>query len=474
MSGSLVGGVWVRRFVLGVALFVAWSAASGPGSVWLSAQSGSITGAPTTVTQPSSDATRFWPEWRGPLHTGVAPHAQPPIEWSEGTNIRWKIEIPGLGSATPVVWGDRLFVLTAVPTDARSSSGPGFFRRLTTRIMRGVSATHVQRFIVLALDRRDGSVIWEHLAHEAAPHEGTHGTGTWASPSAVTDGEVVCAFFGSSGLYCYDFDGDPLWETDLGDMQIKMSFGEGASPTIYRDLLIVPWDHEGESFIVAFDKRTGRERWRTARNEKTSWTSPLVVELEEGAQIVTSATGAVRSYNVESGELLWLDQGVTENAIPSPVAGDGLVFVTSGYRGSRLAAIDLATATGDITGSPAVVWSVDRDTPYVPSPVLLDGQLYVLKSNSGVLTAYDARSGDVRYGPERLPGIRNVYASPVAAGGRLYVTSREGTTLVVRAGPIFEVLATNVLDDGFDASPAVVDGEIYLRGRQFLYAIASD
>jgi outer membrane protein assembly factor BamB len=315
-------------------------------------------------------------------------------------------------------------------------------------------------------------VIWERVAQEELPHEGTHRTGSWASPSAVTDGEVICAFFGSRGLYCYDLDGRPLWETDLGDMRIRMGFGEGASPTLYRDLLIVLWDHEGDSFLVAFDKRTGRERWRTPRDEDTSWTSPLVVELEEGAQVVTSATGAVRGYDVDTGRLVWHDQGVTQNAIPSPVAADGVVFVTSGYRGNRLAAIDLSAASGDVRESAAVIWSVDRDAPYVSSPLLHDGQLYVLKGNSGVLTSFDARTGARRYGPERLSGIRNVYASPVAAGGRVYVTSRDGTTIVLRTGPTFEILAVNTLDDGFDASPAIVDGEIYLRGQQFLYCIA--
>ncbi len=420
------------------------------------------------------EAAQFWPEWRGPLHSGVAPAGDPPVTWSESSNVRWKIELPGLGSATPVIWGDRLFVLTAVSTGEPARSGPGFFSRLRTRIMRGVSATHVQQFVVLAIDRRDGSVLWERVAREAAPHQGTHGTNTWASPSAVTDGEVVCASFGSSGLYCYDLDGRPLWEADLGDMRTKMSFGEGASPTLHGDLLIVPWDHEGQSFIAAFDKRTGRERWRTPRDEETSWSTPLVIEGEGGAQVVTSATGAVRSYDAATGELRWWDDGVTENAIPTPVSADGLVFVTSGYRGNRLAAIDLSAAAGDIRGADAVVWSVDRDTPYVPSPLLLDGQLYLLKSNSGVLTAYDAATGERRYGPERLRGIRNVYASPVAAGGRLYVTSREGATAVLRAGPEFDVLAVNVLDDGFDASPALAGDEIYLRGRQFLYCIAAD
>lgn len=431
-----------------------------------------VLAAELVVAQGGADAFRFWPAWRGPLGTGVSPEGKPPVDWSESHNVKWKIPLPGTGSGSPVVWQDRVFVLAAIPTEEEASSRPGFFARLRQRFMQGVSATHVQRFVVLALDRQDGGIIWERVAEEVAPHQGTHETNTWSSPSAVTDGDVICAFFGSVGIFCYDLDGRLLWETDLGDMQTKMSFGEGASPALYRDLLIVPWDHEGDSFLAAFGKRTGRERWRTPRDEKTSWSSPLVVELEEGAQVVTTATGAVRAYDVETGRLRWWDEGLTENAIPSPVAAGGMVFVTSGYRGSRLAAIDLMQAEGDISGSQAVVWSVNRDTPYVPSPVLHEGLLYVLKGNSGMLSSFDALTGFRHYGPERLPDVRNVYASPVAAAGRLYITGRDGATAVVRAGQTFEVMSTNTLEDGFDASPAIVEGEIFLRGQRFLYCIA--
>ncbi len=424
--------------------------------------------------QTPPDTERFWPQWRGPHGTGAAPHADPPTSWSETSNVRWKAEIPGLGSATPVIWGDRVFVLTAVSVGDEVSSSDGVFSRLRRRILGGAGASHAQQFVVLALDRSDGHVVWERVTHEELPHEGRHGTGTWASPSAVTDGEVLCAFFGSRGLYCYDLDGKPLWDTDLGDMRIRMGFGEGASPVLYQDRLIALWDHEGDSFIVSFDKRTGREHWRTPRDEMTSWTTPLVVEVEGGAQVVTSATGAVRAYDVDTGRLVWQDEGVTLNAIPSPVSADGVVFVTSGFRGNRLAAIDLAQARGDISGTDAVRWSVDRDTPYVPSPVVHDGLLYLLKSNNGILTSFDADTGARHYGPERLPGIRSVYASPVVADDRLYVTSREGTTVVLRTGPVLEILATNTLDDQFDASPAVVDGELYLRGARALYCIAAD
>ncbi len=427
---------------------------------------------PVIVLGAQSEADRFWPQWRGPRGTGVAPHGDPPLTWSETTNIRWKVEIPGRGSASPIVWGDRVFVLTAIPTGEQAASREGLFGRLVRRFSGGVAPTTVLRFVIRAHDRRDGRLLWERVAREELPHEGSHATGSWASPSAVTDGEIVCAFFGSRGLYCYDMEGDLQWEHDLGDMRIRMGFGEGASPALHQDRIIVNWDHQGDSFITAFDKQTGREIWKVERDEITSWTTPLVVEHGDRAQVVTSATNRVRSYDVETGRLLWQSQGVTMNAIPSPVAADEMVYVTSGFRGSRLMAIRLAAASGEITDSDAIAWSLNRDTPYVPSPLLHDGTLYLLKSNSWILSAYHAATGAKHYGPERLRGIRSVYASPVAAKDRVYITGRGGATLVIRHGPSFGVLATNTLDDDFDASPAIVDGEIYLRGSRYLYCIA--
>ncbi len=414
-----------------------------------------------------------WPQWRGPLATGVAPSGDPPLRWSETENIRWKVPIPGRGSASPVVWGDYVYVLSAVPAGEGENS-TGFFGRLRNRIVGTTGADELLHFVIMAINRRDGSIAWERTAVTEQPHEGRHNTNSWASASAVTDGEVVCAFFGSRGLYCYDMDGSLLWDRDFGDMRIRLGFGEGASPALHGDSIFLVWDHQGPSFIAALDKWTGAERWRVDRDEETAWTTPLVVDHDGRTQVVTSATDRIRSYSAETGALLWEGEGVTENAIPSPVAGDGVVYVTSGYRGSRLYAVDLRRAQGDISGSDAIVWSFDRDTPYVPSPVLHDGVLYFTKSNSGILTAVDAASGQTLYGPERLPGIREIYASPVVANGRLYITSRDGTTLVLATGPEMRALATNVLEDAIDASAAVVGGEIYLRGAEFLYCIAGD
>ena len=415
-----------------------------------------------------------WPQWRGPLATGVAPDTNPPSEWSEFGNVRWKIAVPGHGSASPIVWGEHVFVLTSVPMGEGKGEGQGFIGRLRSRLRGTRGTSELQRFMLIAFDRKNGSVVWERTAVTAQPHEGRHGTGSWASGSAVTDGEVICAFFGSRGLYCYDLEGTLLWDRDFGDMSIRNGFGEGASPAIYGDSIVIVWDHQGQSFIAALDKLTGDERWRADRDEITSWSTPLIVEHEGRTQVVTSATDRVRSYDFETGRLVWEGDGVTLNAIPTPVTDGGIVYLMSGYRGNQLYAVDLAKARGDITGTDAIVWSLDRDTPYVPSPVIHDGILYFTKSNSGVLSAYAAATGQKLYGPERLPGIRDIYASPVVAGGRLYITSRDGTTLVVESGPEFEVIATNTLEDDIDASAAVVGGEIYLRGQRYLYCIATD
>jgi outer membrane protein assembly factor BamB len=409
-------------------------------------------------------APRFWPEWRGPQATGANDQADPPVEWGESKNVRWKVEIPGRGMASPVVWGDRVYLLTAVPVGVTGDA---------SHAPRG-SARGVHRYTVMAINRKDGKVAWQHVAREEEPHESAHqDNGTWASSSAVTDGQYLIASFESRGVYAYDMNGKLVWQKDLGDKRMRNEFGEGSTPTIYRDRIVVVWDHQGESFIVALDRTTGRELWRAVRDEIDTWATPLVVESNGRAQVVTGGMKQLRSYDLETGKLVWHSAGTTMNAIPSPVTADGMVFVMSGFRGSNLKAIKLAEATGDVTGSGAIAWQLDRDTPYVPSPLLYKGVLYFLKSNSGLLSAFDAKTGQPQYSVQRLDGVDEVYSSPVAARDRVYVTSRGGTTLVLRHGARFEVMAKNVLEDGFDASAALVDREIYMRGYKYLYCIAA-
>ena len=363
------------------------------------------------------------------------------------------------------MWGDRLFVLTAVPKgmDPASAHEP-----------RGMATPRVlHQFVVLAINRKDGKVIWQQTAHESVPSEGSHqDNGTWASSSAVTDGQHVIASFESEGLYAYDMNGTPVWQKDLGDKVMRNEFGEGSTPVLHGKYLVVVWDHQAGSFIVALDKSTGTELWRARRDEIDTWATPLVVEHAGRPQVVTAGMNKLRSYDLETGKVVWETAGVTMNPIPSPVSEDGMVFVTSGFRGNSLKAIRLADARGDLSGPPALAWSIDRDTPYVPSPLLHDGIIYFLKTNSGVLSAFDAKTGKPHYQVQRLDAVPNVFSSPVAAAGRIYVVGREGTTAVLKPGPTFEMIGTNTLDDHFDASPALVEREMYLRGARYLYCLA--
>jgi len=368
-----------------------------------------------------------------------------------------------------VIWDNKVFVLTAVPAveNGAASHEP-----------RGGGAKVPHRFVVMALDRKTGKTIWERTAYEHTPHEGSHPQwGTWSSSSAMTDGERVYAFFDSFGLYAYDMNGTLLWSKDLGDKKMRSEFGEGQTPVLHGNRIVVQWDHQGQSFITALDKLTGNELWRTNRQEIDSWGTPLVIDHtgEHGgrAQVVATAMNKVVSYDLETGAVVWESPGLTMNPIPSAVYEDGIVIVTAGFRGNRLRAIRLGDAKGDITSTGAEAWTIDHDTPYVPSPLLYDGIVYFLKSNSGLLSAYDAKSGKPHYQLQRLEGVPNVFASPVGAKGRVYLTGQEGTTLVIKSGATYEVLAKNMLDDGFNASPALVDGELYLRGFKYLYSIGA-
>ncbi len=418
----------------------------------------------------SAAAGKNWMQWRGPAETGAALSGNPPTEFSETKNIKWKTEIPGKGHATPIVWGDQIIVLTAVPTDKKPATGEA--TQESGRLGPPSSATEfIHKFEVISVDKNTGKVLWERTVKEEIPMERTHNLGSWASDSPVTDGENIYAYFGSRGLYCLDFKGNILWDRDFGQMEIVMSFGEGSSPSIYKDKIIVVWDHEGASFIAALAKKTGKDVWKVERQEKTSWASPLIVEVNGKAQVITAATSKVRSYDFETGELVWECTGLTRNVIPNPVYADGMLYVMSGYRGNALLAIDLAKAKGDITATDAIVWKYMQDTPYTPSPVLMDGKLYFLKANNGSISCLDAKDGKVNYSNQTLPGIVNIYSSPTGAGGYLYIAG-DGVVDVIKAGPAFEMVSNNKLDDTFHASPVVIGNDLYLRGFKFLYCIS--
>jgi outer membrane protein assembly factor BamB len=425
-----------------------------------------VTLAATAHLAAADEGEKFWPQWRGPYATGVSRQANPPIEWSETKNIKWKVEIPGRGSSSPVVWGDRLYLQTAVPV--------GLHGEESHKPRGGINPRGPHAFKLLAIDRHTGKTVWEKTAREQTPHEPAHfENGTWASGSPITDGQHVIAYFESFGIYCYDLNGTLVWEKDLGDKRMRNQFGEGSTPVLHGNTLVVVWDHlGGQSFIVALDKRNGAELWRVDRDEIDTWATPLVVEQDGRAQVIVPGQKRLRSYDLASGKIVWETAGLTMNPIPSPVFENGMVFATSGFQGNSLKAIRIAGAAGDITDTGHVVWTLNRDTPYVPSPLLYDGVLYILKTNNGLLSAFDAQTGKPHYQVQRLEQAPNVFASPVGAAGRVYIAGRDGTTVVLEHGTAFELLAANTLDDGFDASPALVDRDLYLRGYRYLYAIS--
>ncbi|MEO5803403.1 MAG: PQQ-binding-like beta-propeller repeat protein [Verrucomicrobiota bacterium] len=447
---------------------------------------------------PSSESKQSWHQWRGPTATGSAPDANPPLEWSETKNAKWKIKTPGFGTSTPIIWGNRIFILTAIPTekktdvkksepapatantnapDARPRRGgpgrpggfggpgggpPGGFRSETP--------DEKYQFVVICLDRATGKTLWQKIAREEIPHEGHHRDHGFASASPVTDGQLLIAYFGSRGLHCYDFDGNLKWQKDFGHMQTKNSFGEGASPALYGNTVVINWDHEGDDFIVALDKRTGKELWRTPRDEGTGWSTPLIIDRDGKQQVVVNASGKVRSYDLANGKEIWSCGGQTANAIPTPVADAKTVYVTSGFRGSALQAITLGR-TGDLTGTDAIRWSHNKSTPYVPTPLLVDDLLYVVANNDAKLSCFDTKTGNAHFEAERLEGLYGIYASPVAAKDRVYVLGREGACLVLKKGAKLEILATNKLDDKTDSSIALVGNQLFIRGHENLYCI---
>lgn len=418
-----------------------------------------------------------WPNWRGPLHNGTSPDANPPIHWSETNNVRFKVPIPGESLASPIVHGDRVYVVTAVALDeAVYATNKDAAQAVVDRGEWPPKVAAVgHQFRVYAFDRDNGDLVWERLASERVPHESHYLDSSYACASPLTDGERLYVHFGSNGTYVYTLDGDLLWETDLGDMTARRGFGEASSPALSGDLLVVNWDHEGDSFIVALDKKTGREVWRTERpGEVTSWSTPLIVQHQGRNQVVVSATGRSRGYDLLTGKELWSLGGMTVNQIPTPIHNQGVVYLASGYRGNMLQAVDLATAKGELEGTEAVLWNYERDTPYVATPLLYGHNLYFIKHFRNILTVLDASTGEVRYNEVRLPDLRQIYSSPVGAAGRVYIFGRDGNALVLEDGPSFKILAHNVLDDDVDATPALVGDRMYVRGRHSLYCLEAD
>ena len=428
-------------------------------------------GSAGTVAENELDADKQWPHWRGPLHSGESPTAIPPVRWSETENLNWKTELPGRGHSTPIVWGNMIFVTAAVEVgeefEPPHPPRPGAHDNLPV--------TRAAEFYVIAVERESGKILWQRQVNELVPREGGHISASLASASVATDGIRVYAHFGSFGTYALDFDGKILWETQLGQMHSKHGHGEGASPIVHDGKLFIVWDHEEQSFVTALAADTGQEVWRVLRDEVTSWSSPIVVELDGQSQLVVNGTHRIRGYDTASGKVVWECGGLSNNVVASPVFNDGVLIAGSSYEKRAMLAIRLnSTTQGDITGTDRVLWNRQNLTPYVPSLLAFQEHLYYLRHYQGILSRVAIESGEDAPGPIRLQGFREIYASPIAADGKIYITDREGTTVVISADDYPRTLGINQIDDRVNASLAVVGGELFIRGEKALYSFANN
>ena len=412
-----------------------------------------------------------WPQWRGPSGQGTSDEKNLPTQWSANTNIKWKTSIAGRGHSSPIVWGNKIFLTTAI----EGALVPGA-KAVKHMYPEGeflhpdsVGADHKHLFKVICLDRQTGKILWEQTAFEGTPYDDRHRKSSFAAATPATDGKYVYAYFGTEGLYAFDMKGKLAWKADLGKIG-TVGMGTGTSPILYENLVIVQCDEEfGEgSFIVGVDKKTGKEVWRTPRKKiEVSWSTPLLVRTAKRAELITSGNEAIVAYDPATGKELWRHKGVDSNAIPSPVANSQLVFVSAGFPAKIAMAITLGGA-GDL--SDKVVWKYEKGTAYVPSPILYGDYLY-LTTDRGILTCLDARTGEVKYEGGRVPVPATFTASPIAFEGKILMTSEDGDTFVIKAGPRHEILATNTVGEPVYASPAVADGNIFIRGERNLYCI---
>ncbi|HYP09345.1 MAG TPA: PQQ-binding-like beta-propeller repeat protein [Bryobacteraceae bacterium] len=426
----------------------------------------------TLIAMTALAADDDWFRWRGPNNDGMA-RGDAPTEWSTTKNVAWKLSVPGKGHSSPVVWGNKLFLTTAVPirpVEAATPEPAGGGRG-----PRSAGMGHEYSFRLLCIDRNTGKILWDREATKSVPHEGYHSTyGSYASNTPATDGKHVVAFFGSRGVYVYDLDGKQVWNKQFPPMGMRLQFGEGVAPVLDGNSLYLKFDQQKGSYMLALDKNTGKQLWRVEReNEESSWSPPLVLTHNGRKMVVVSGDGKTRAYDPADGKVIWEAAGLGGNVIPAPVTMDDIVIVMSGFRNPNLLAIRLGRE-GDLTGTDAILWTNQRGNSYTPSPVLHEGKLYFL-TDSGMLSCFDAKTGKPFYHQQRLPKPYNFKSSPVGVNGKLYLASEEGDVIIVKMGEKFEVLATNPMPDHtFIATPAVVQGSLYLRSQDALYCIRAN
>ena len=415
-----------------------------------------------------------WPQWRGPDGQGVSVEKGLPDEWSDTKNVKWKTPISGLGHSSPIVWGKKIFLTTALYGEVIPGRPAGVTHKLSdcTDFVHpdavGANLTHT--FKVISLDRNSGKILWERVAYEGPVYDSRHRKASFASSTPATDGKYVFAFFGSEGLYAYDYNGKLIWKQQNFGKLGTASVGYGVSPVLYQNLVIMQCDDSGmNSFMAAFDKKTGKEVWRTPRRVDVTWTTPVLVHTARGVELVAAAAEAIIAYDPLTGKELWRHKGLESNAVPTPLVSNDLVVLTSGAP-NKIALAIRAGGTGDVTGTSQLVWTYNKGTAYVPSPILYGDYVY-LTTDRGLLTCLDAKTGKVEYEGARVSVPATFSASLVAYEGKILMTSEDGETFVLKAGPKHEIIRTNSLGEPVYASPAIADGGIFIRGEKHLFAI---
>lgn len=422
-----------------------------------------------------------WPSFRGERAGGVSEGAPAPVAWNveKNENVLWKVPIPGLSVASPIVWADRVFVVTAVSSDASKEKD---FRHGLYGDVEPHADTAAHTWKVYALDRKTGKTIWERVACQGLPKSKRHPKSSEASSTPATDGKYIVAFFGSEGLYTYDWNGKLVWKKDLGVLSAgwfydpDYEWGTASSPIIYKNMAIVQVDIQKDSFVAAYDIKTGKEIWKTMRDEIPSWGTPTVYEHKDGrAEIITQATKFIRSYDAKTGKELWRLGPNSEVTAPTPFVANDLIYVTNGYRFIQPIYAIKPGGSGDLslpkdqTKGDFIAWSTQRGGPYMPTPVVY-GDLFYTTNNQGILTVYHAKTGARLY-QQRL-GEGGAYSASVIAGdGKIYFTSEDGDVYVLKAGEKYELLAKNPVGDVLMATPALSGGVLYIRGIKNLVAI---
>lgn len=420
-----------------------------------------------------------WPSFRGPNASGVADGQQLPGSWNvkTGENVLWRMPIPGLAHSSPVVWGDQVFVTTAISSRPGATFKPGLYGDGDAS-----DDTSPHKWMLYAIDAGTGKISWERVAFDGPPRNKRHIKSTYASASPATDGRLVVAWFGSQGVFAYDMHGTPLWQVDLGRVDMgaydipSYEWGPASSPIIWNDLVILQVDTQADSFLIALDAATGKTMWKTERDELPSWGTPTVIRTAKGDELVTNASNYIRGYDPRTGEELWKLGGSSKITAPTPLHADGLIIVTSGRAPERPIFAVRAGSRGDLTlqkdepSSASVAWRKTGRGSYMPTPLAYDGILYVL-ANNGVLDAYDVKTGEEIYRQRLEPVGSGFSASPVAADGRIYLSSEDGDIIVVAAGREFGKIAVNPMGELLMATPALSNGVLYVRSASSLFAI---